>query len=75
MLDEIDKLLAANGLEDERLQLEDEVRASFLGGELCSRVGSKLLALQKANQQVGVKVGSLINEFSSYCNHCGIYPD
>jgi hypothetical protein len=74
ILAEIDKLLADNGLETERLQLETEVRASSTGGELCVRSGSKLLTLQNTNKHFSSVVGHLIKEFISYCHKNGLYP-
>lgn len=74
ILDEIDKLLADNELEDERQQLEFEVRASFTGSELCLRSASKLLALQNKNKQVDKVVGQQIKELVSYCRSNGLYP-
>jgi len=75
ILDEIDHLLADKGLEDERQQLELEIRASSTGGELCARSGSKLLTLQNTNKQIDPLIGHLIKEFISYCNHNGLYPE
>lgn len=60
ILEDIDKLLADNGLEEERQQLDFEIRASSTGGELCSRSGSKLLTLQTTNKQIDFVVGHLI---------------
>lgn len=74
ILDDIDKLLADNGLEDERRQLEFEIRASATGGELCSRCGSKLLTLQNKDGQFSSVAGHLIKEFISYCHVNGLYP-
>ena len=74
ILEEIDKLLADNGLEEERQELEDEVRACFLSGELCLRSGSKLLTLQNTNKQIAFVVGHLIKELISYCHANGLYP-
>lgn len=74
ILKEIDKLLADNALEDERQQLEFEVRASFTGSELCLRSASKLLALQNKNKQVDKVVGHQIKELVSYCRSNGLYP-
>ena len=74
ILDEIDKLLLDNGLEEERRQLETEIRASFIGSELCLRAGSKLLALQNTNKRFSSVVGHLIKEFVSYCHKNGLYP-
>jgi hypothetical protein len=74
ILEEIDKLLADNGLEDERTQLEFEVRASVTGSELCLRSGSKLLTLQNRSKQVSFSVGHLIKELISYCHANGLYP-
>ena len=74
ILDEIDNLLANNGLEDERQQLKFEIRASSTGGELCARSGSKLLTLQNTNKQINSVIGHLIKEFISYCYHNGLYP-
>lgn len=72
ILDEIDKLLAENELEDERQQLQFEVKASFTGSELCLRSASKLLALQNKNKQVDKVVQ--IKELVSYCRSNGLYP-
>lgn len=74
ILEDIDKLLADNGLEEERQQLDFELRASSTGGELCSRSGSKLLTLQTTNKQIDFVVGHLIKEFISYCHANGLYP-
>lgn len=74
IIDEIDKLLADNELEDERQQLKFEVRASFTGSELCLRTASKLLALQNKNKQVDKVVGQQIKELVSYCRSNGLYP-
>ena len=74
ILDEIDQLLADRGLEDERQQLEFEIKASSTGGELCARSGSKLLTLQNTNKQIDPIIGHLIKEFISYCHHNGLYP-
>lgn len=74
ILEDIDKLLADNGLEEERQQLEYEIRASSTGGELCLRSGSKLLTLQSRNKQVAFSIGHLIKEFIAYCHANGLYP-
>lgn len=74
ILDEIDKLLADNELEDERQQVEFEVRASCTGSELCLRSASKLLALQNKSKQVDKVVGHQIKELVSYCRSNGLYP-
>ena len=74
ILNEIDRLLVDSGLESERQQLENEIRASFTGGELCLRAGSKLLTLQNTNSQISPLVGHLIKEFISYCHANGLYP-
>ncbi len=50
ILEEIDKLLADKGLENERQELEFEIRASSTGGELCARSGSNLLTLRNTNK-------------------------
>ena len=73
ILKEIDILLAKNDLVIERQQLENEIRASSTGSELCSRSGFKLLAFQKENKKVATVAGHLIKEFISYCNVNGIY--
>lgn len=62
ILAEIDKLLLGNGLEDEGQELEDEVRASFSGSELCLRSASKLLTLQRRNKRISSAVGHQIKE-------------
>ncbi len=67
ILDEIDKLLAHEGLDEEREQLEFEVTASFTGSELCLRSASKLLTLKNKSKQVDKAVGHLIRELVSYC--------
>jgi len=74
ILKKIDKLLLDNGFEDERQKLEDEVRASFSGSELCLRSASKLLTLQEMNKQISPVVGHQIKELVSYCHHNGLYP-
>ena len=74
ILEDINKLLADNGLEEERQQLDFELRASSTGGELCSRSGSKLLTLQTTNKQIDFVVGHPIKEFISYCHANGLYP-
>ena len=74
ILDDIDKLLADNGLEDERQQLDFEIRASATGSELCLRSGSKLLTLQNTNTQFSSVAEHLIKEFISYCHANGLYP-
>ena len=73
ILDDIDKLLADNELEDERQQVEFEIRASCTGSELCLRSASKLLTLQNKNKQVDKAVGHLIGELISYCRSNGLY--
>lgn len=74
ILGDIDKLLVDNGLEEEREQLESEIRASTTGSELCLRSGSKLLTLQNTDRQFSSVVGHLIKEFISYCHANGLYP-
>ena len=74
ILDDIDKLLVDNGLENERLQLEFEIRASSTGSELCLRSASKLLTLQNKNKQIDKVVGHLITELISYCRANGLFP-
>jgi hypothetical protein len=74
ILDEIDKLLADKGLENERQQLEFEIRASATGSELYLRSGSKLLTLQNTDTQFSSVAGHLIKEFVSYCHANGLYP-
>lgn len=74
ILDDIDKLLADNGLEDERQQLESEIRASATGSELCLRSGSKLLTLQNTDSQFSSVAVHLIKEFIYYCHANGLYP-
>lgn len=74
ILDEIDKLLADNGFEDERQQLESEIGAIATGSELCFRSGSKLLSLQNTERQFASVAGDLIKEFVSYCHANGLYP-
>lgn len=74
ILDEIDKLLADNGLEDERQQLEFEIRASATGSELCLRSGSKLLTLQNTDRKFTSIAGHLVKEFVSYRHANGLYP-
>jgi len=73
ILDEIDKLLADKGLEDQRQQLEFEIRASATGSELCLRSGSILLTLQNTDNQFSLVTGHLIKEFVSYCHANGLY--
>lgn len=72
ILKEIDTVLANEGLNTERRQLEDEIRTSSTGGELCSRSGFTLLVLQKKNKQVASSAGHLIKEFISYCKANGL---
>lgn len=74
ILDEIDKLIADNGFENERQQLEIEIRASATGSELCLRSGSKLITLQNTDRQFSSVAGHLIEEFISYCYANGLYP-
>ena len=74
ILEDIDKLLADNELQDELQQLEFEIRASATGSELCLRTGSKLLTLQNTNEYFTSMVGHLIKEFISYCHKNGLYP-
>lgn len=74
ILKDIDKILADNGLEDERQQLEFEISASFTGSELCLRSASKLLTLQSTSNQLYKTVGHLIRELVSYCHANGLYP-
>ena len=74
ILDDIDKLLADKGLEEERRQLEAEIRASTTGSELCLRSGSKLLTLQKMDKKFSAVAGHLIKEFISYCHVNGLKP-
>ena len=74
ILEEIDRLLADNGFENEWLQLEFEIRASATGGELCLRCCSKLLTLQNTNKIFTSLVGHLIKELVSYCHASGLYP-
>lgn len=74
ILSDIDQLLANNGFEDERQQLEFEIRASATASELCLRSGSKLLSLQNTNKQFSSLTGRLIKEFISYCHANGLYP-
>jgi hypothetical protein len=74
ILEEIGKLLADKGLENERQELEFEIRASATGSELCLRSGSKLLTLQNTDTQFSSVAGHLIKEFVSYCHANGLYP-
>ena len=74
ILSEIDSLLRTGGLESERQQLEDEVRSSSTGGELCSRAGSMLLTLKDDNEKVEKLIGKQIVEFIKYCRNNGLYP-
>mgnify|MGYP006899130481 CR=1 FL=1 len=71
---EIDQLLTDQNMETERKQLENEVKASATGSEICSRYGSKLLALQNKNKDFDLVAGHLITEFISYCHAVGIRP-
>jgi hypothetical protein len=74
ILEDIDRLLAGAGLDDERRQLEYEIRASATGGELCSRCGSKLLTLQNISREFSSIAGHLVKEFISCCHANGLYP-
>ena len=74
ILDEIEKLLADNGLDEEKQQLEFEIGASFTGSELCLRSASKLLTLKNKSKHVNNAVGHLIKELVSYCRSNGLYP-
>jgi hypothetical protein len=74
ILNEIDKVLAENGLEEVRQQLEFEIRASATGSELCLKSGSKLLTFQNIDKKFSPVVGHLIKEFISYCHTNGLRP-
>ncbi len=74
ILKEIDTILLNKEMLLERQELENEIRASSTGGELYSRVGSKLLTLKRQNTDLDASVGHLIKEFISYGKSIGIYP-
>ena len=74
ILKEIDQVLSQGGFAEERQQLENEIRASSSGGELCMMAGAKLLSFQISNSSINFSIGHLINEFIAYCHHNGLYP-
>jgi hypothetical protein len=74
ILDEINKLLADNKLENERQQLEFEVDSSFPASVLCLRSYLKLLTLQIESNQFDYAVENLIEELVSYCRFYRLYP-
>ncbi len=67
-------MLSEGGFAEERQQLENEIRASSTGSELCLMAGAKLLSFQINNSSIKSSVGHLINEFIAYCHHNGLYP-
>lgn len=74
ILTEIDNLLKAAGLESDRLLLENEIRSSSTGTEICLRAGSTLLGL-KTQREIGLLIGGQIDEFVIYCNSNGLFPE
>ena len=69
ILTDIEQFLTASHMESEFRSLEDEVRASATGTELCLRVGSWLLSHKEI---AGLK--DLRFEFIDYCNYNRLYP-
>jgi hypothetical protein len=74
VLTEIDNLLRSDGLESDRLLLENEIRSSSTGNEICLRVGSTLLTL-KNKKAINQTIGTQIDEFVNYCKSIGLFPE
>jgi hypothetical protein len=74
ILIEINKLLKTEGLESDRLLLEKTIKSSSTGTEICLRVGSTLLTLKK-NKAINLAIGKQIDEFVTYCNSNGLFPE
>ena len=74
ILEDIISIFSKNGLEEEQEQLDNEMKASFTGSELCLRSASKLLTLESSNKDVKILAGHLINELVKYCKANGLYP-
>ena len=70
-IDEIIHQLKARGLNYDSRILKNEVRSSATGGELCSRVGSTLLAM-KNQQTVNEAIGTQIDQFVNFCHSQGL---
>lgn len=70
-IDDIMLQLQEHGLTYDSNCLKYEIRSSATGGELCSRVGSTLLAM-KNKQEVKKAVGPQIDQFVEYCNSQGL---
>lgn len=73
ILTDIDSILKNEKLDSERLLLENEIKSSSTGSEICLRAGSTLLTLRK-NKEIEIFIGKEIDEFISYCKHNGLYP-
>jgi hypothetical protein len=74
LLEAIDNILnelKLYGLDYDAKYLENEVRSSATGGELCSRFGSTLLAMQN-KKEVKDAIGPLIEQFVDYCFSIGL---
>jgi hypothetical protein len=54
--------------------LQKEIQAGSTGGEICVRAGSKLLMLNQ-DKRVAESIGHLIEEYISFCNANGLYPE
>lgn len=70
-IDAIMHQLQVHGLKYDANYLQNEVRSSATGGELCSRVGSTLLAM-KNKQEVKEAIGPHIDEFVDFCYSQGL---
>ncbi len=73
ILKDIEQYLSSHGFSEDLQSLQDEVRASATGGELCARVGSWLLTFQVNSEHAQAAQG-LIDEFIKYCHSNGLYP-
>jgi len=71
VIDDIMRQLQAHGLNYDSKYLKNEVRSSATGGELCSRVGSTLLAM-KNKQEVKKAIGPQIEQFVNFCYSQGL---
>jgi len=73
ILEDIERYLAENGLDQDLKELQDEARAAATGSELCLRVGT-WLATYHACSKADPAIDGLIEEFLAYCHFNGLYP-
>ncbi len=68
IIKDIEAYYQNNHLVADAAELDDQVKSSATGLELCYTVGGWLLTYRKRNQDIDKHLSSLIDEFIQYCH-------